>query len=127
MINRGIWVIAKGKLPLLGGFFKHEKIAEALHHTGKMSFELAGGSAGMILYMLNKEMPMGQTSLGEEAGYYADMVGSMSAGMLAGAVTFNTLTTVGKKTYHCFKPRQEENIEDILATESPNERAMVLQ
>lgn len=112
-----------GELPVIGPFLKEKTAAKAWHHAGKMTAELAGGSAGMILFMLNVPMPMMDESSAHDhqtsrVGYFAAMTGAMAAGMMVGGVTFNGLWGLACASY----PEAPSNDELNLAeTESARE------
>lgn len=73
----------------------------------------------MILYMLNKDMPMKNDPLETHVQYYSGIIGAMALGMMAGAVTFNVLSSVSSITYRFFTNRSQEEIMELASRNQP--------
>jgi len=80
------------ELPIIGGFFETSKTSEVLNFAGKSAFTLLGGSAGMVLMPMEMEENMSMQ--------FATATAGMAIGMFAGAIIYNTASSVAMTTYY---------------------------
>lgn len=103
------------EIPILGTFFQTESIPEAIQHASKHAAMLLGGSFGMAMRMMINaskntdhrgcvDKMSSADSMGSEL---VSMVGYMAVGMMAGTVTYNMLTGLGRGIYNYYKPEPQ--------------------
>jgi len=97
-------------IPVIGGFFRTNDIKHALHHAGKSTCMLLGGSALMILDVI----PVNQDDLPSEK--FGKITASMAIGMTGGVIFYNTLFGLfelgGKAVVNCQEKSPRDNTSD---------------
>ena len=89
------------ELPIIGGFFETPKTSEVLNLVGKSTFTLLAGSAGMVLIPMEMEQSMPMR--------FATATAGMAIGMSAGAMVYNTASSVAIMAYYaCCQKRNSE-------------------
>lgn len=85
------------EMPIIGGCFRTANTTHALHHAGKSSFMLTGGTVLMFLNVM-------QIEASENPGIkLAKMLAGMAIGMTGGKVIFNITSAIGGLVVNFFK------------------------
>lgn len=89
------------ELPIIGGFFETPRTSEVLNLVAKSTFTLLAGSAGMVLMPMEMEDSMSVK--------FATSTAGMAIGMSAGAMIYNTASSVAITAYYaCCQKRNSE-------------------
>lgn len=97
---RNNWLVKNvlTEIPIIGAIFHSDNIPHVLHHAGKSTAMLVGGTTGMMLDIIKSDeadsMVVGMTKA----------TTNMAIGMMAGNVAYNVLFSIGNKAYQACKP-----------------------
>ncbi len=103
---RDNWLVKNilAEVPIIGGFFKTNSLAHALHHAGMSTSMILGASTTMMFMSLTNMQESDSTST-----KFTKMAIDMSTGMMAGAVVYNVLFAAGKKIYSSWEEMEQAN------------------